>query len=235
MNGSMSYSNNTVSPTQVNLLMDELNAYCLAAVRKIDSCTNNFFREFNQYWADENAVKFAIDVEKIVLEIIKKLDKFYNEVSKFVYNLHNDYARIAFKPLLSSYRGVSYNSAISHNIVKSTFKDGDSYGIKDDKVLYNVISCFNELKDHLLAIGQTVNDGIYKIPAFGNEAISTMLKNKSFHFFEDLAWQVDQLDLKIASTIRDKVKTYSGISQNLLSNSLPYYFGSNGIYSDNSK
>ena len=179
MSGSGNY---TLSPRQVERLLNETNATFQKARSDVENQTLYLFDILAGTWADANAVIFARDLAVRMNNLVGSLSTHFNNLARGIVDLNNTYARAANKPQTPYYPNVSITSAISSNgKVSDFFKNGenpDDFGFRGgNQGEEKFKSGFNEFRKKFIQFRTDLLKSVNSINAFGNNDIKVAIAN----------------------------------------------------------
>lgn len=231
MNGS-SVNNNTVSPRQVKRIADEVDSVVSQLKNELESCTIEFNNKISKYWADEVAVDFAKNVSNSMNGVITNLATGSNNLKEGIVNVANEYAKQAHKPLMNASR-TTFHSAINPSVVKSTFEDGDTYGLRDINDVAKMLVDLNSLSSKIYQMGDQFSARLNSINAFGNSEISNKISVVSRNMVDSLHRTSMKIRDRSFEVVEDAYKRYQiplDQFETILNNAVNTVNDNKGIY-----
>lgn len=197
--------NNTITPKQVDVMENEIDSIMSRAKTELESTMIDFNQTIKECWADEVAVSFAKKVSNSMNGVISDMAKNTNNAKRGIIDVANQYAMQAHKPMMNAARTVSYYSAINPSVVKSTFDDGDTYGLRDDSSFEKISNSVADLIKKCYKIGSEASSNLRTINAFGNHEISQKIQSVAEQLGSSMGSSVNSI-MKIARESLEAVK-----------------------------
>lgn len=179
--------NNTVSPKQVQNVIDALQEVTVDTIDNVVSNCNTFFAMMRDNWADEIAVDTAASLGEKMDKVIKELGRSCNLLSDGLVDIANRYAKVAGKaPMNAPHR--NFNGSVDYKVVSNKFNDTDEYGFKGNtsNAVGLVADSLKNFTGYLEFLSQKVGDRIKSINAFGNPDIKLKLLQTSSNISSNL-------------------------------------------------
>ena len=202
--------NNTVTPRQVEAMEKQVEQIASKAKTKMEEQTIEFLSKVSKEWEDEVAVEFAQSISNSMNGCITSLEKNGNSLMSGIVNVHNMYAQQARKPAMNASR-ITLHSAINPSVVKSTFDDGDTYGLVSQESLNTIKDDFNKLVNDLKATGSEAANELKAIHAYGCREISDGIQKKAQEFVDAYTTGVNTIVDTAETKITDVAKGYNQV------------------------
>ena len=198
--------NNTVSPKQVNSIINEVDGIIAKAKVDAETAGNAFFGKMKNLWEDNNAVTCAKDINREMDSVIQRLAYSSNCLKDGVVNIANFYARQAGKPMMNAPH-TNFNSAINASIISDTF-DGDEYGFKDPSAINALLDDVNAFSLAMSKIKDETSSRLLSINAFGNPEIKSKLISAASDFGDSLIDTSKKIKMLAEQRINQASKDY---------------------------
>jgi len=207
--------NHTVSPRQVEAIMNAAEGILSSAKAQIEEKINDFLKESSKLWADDEAVKMSNRLYDAFGEVISGLGGSGSKLSDEVVDIANKYAKAGGKLISFNRRIMKFGNGITKGLVKASFDD-DSFGIKDENSLSNVEALFDN--NLVPAVQKVLDDLVVKLSrtnAFGNGAIIAALAGAGVGIREGAIAKLQAAKRNVHEEVEQARKKYQSVSSSV--------------------
>lgn len=202
--------NNTITPRQVEAIQKKVDAIATKAKTEIEKSVADFYAQVSKQWADEEAANMAQKVARSMNSCIQTFEKNTNNLKQGVVSVANEYARQAHKPTMNA-SSISLHPAINPTVVKTTFEDGETYGLVSDASLDRVTDAWTELKSALGNVASEAREEYINCWCFGVDSIRQAVVKKGTEVYESVTGTVNAMEQAVNEEINKAKQGYNKV------------------------
>lgn len=211
----------TLSVTQANQLIGEVNKHLVTCQEKMTNSFNTFLDDLSRLWEDQNAVDFAKKINDIYQELLNEMTIKNGFFGTYVINLANLYIRIGNMNEKVTEEPKTFSGEINYQVVKKYFANSeneDDFGFKDptNAGIQEILQTYKTLYRSLQDITLQLSKDILKTNAFGNTSVMGRITTLSAELIRYMMTELTEIERHFSNSLRYTFEEYSKIATSVI-------------------